>query len=402
MSFSFRHSFFELISKVRPGSQTHLKIRLRWVLITTAVLAVGPLALAAQPAKPANGAASKPMDQRKPDPKTKAIWEDMAKTGFPPTLKGVVFSPAAPKAGQPTKVVATFMHNLKNATKEAKTTKFQVVKAFLRLSTDGGKKWSFPMMMKKVKPNVFEGKIPPQAKGVKVLVALSGEDQFGNGYVELACKITTPNPATDPCLFESAKDKTPVDDPTIKIPDSHDILKTRLGYDDQKLYVIQTVQGKVTGGTLNPMKANSYISMFMETENPEKLESLFSTGKLALYAPLAKTLTGQARSGGNSDIPSIAPCGLLNGTGRAPDPKKKGQKPGDFFDQDTVHISCKPTGPELVFAINWAGLNPKFRKSFRSSMGNATIKSMMPPSVDVQDWTRPAQVFITNRVLLVK
>lgn len=379
MSFSFRHSF----------------------LITAALLAVGTLAQAAQP-KPAGGAGSKPMDQRKPDPKTKAIWDDLAKTGFPPTLKGVAFSPAAPKAGQPTKVVATYAHNLKNATQEARATKFQVVKSFLRLSTDGGKKWSFPMMMKKVKTNVFEGKIPPQAKGTKILVALGAEDQFGNGYAELACKITTPNPATDPCLFESAKDKAPVDDPTIKIPDSHDILKTRLGYDDQKLYVIQTVQGKVTGGTLNPMKANSYIAMFMETENPEKLENLFTTGKMALYAPLAKTITGQARSGGNSDMPSIAPCGLLNGTGRAPDPKKKGQKPEDFFKQDTVNVTCKPSGPELVFAINWAGLNPKFRKSFRSSLGNATIKSMMPPSVEVQDWTRPAQVFITNRVLLVK
>lgn len=332
----------------------------------------------------------------KPNPKMQKLWDNLIKTGFPPSLKSFTVSPPAPVAGKPITVTATFFTDLENATKEAKKNHFEVVKGLFSFSTDGGKHWTFPAMMKKVKVNVFTYTLQPQAAGTTILANVKGEDIYGNLYSEISCPVTG-DPLVDPCMADSAKDENPVDDPGLSVPDAQDFLRLKVGYNKDGLVVVNGFQGRVNGGTLNPLKLNAYITGFVESKNPKNLGDLFTSGKLGFYAPLIKTLTGQVKAQGN-DIPIFPPCGLISAR---PGANEK-TKPNQAMTQDTANISCVPSGSILILKIKWAGVNPKFKQTFRLFASNFTLTSILPPNLDVKDWTRPTHMVIAQHAIKVK
>lgn len=120
-----------------------------------------------------------------------------------------------------------------------------------------------------------------EAAGTKVTVAIAASDNFGNTTTE-AFKVQN---ADDPggAMIDGTAD---IDNSVDIVPDDMDILGTAAAFDDENLYVSYKVQGKLSGGTVEPPYIHFY-GIKMTNPDIEQSEGLM-VGKLWINLPLAK------------------------------------------------------------------------------------------------------------------
>lgn len=128
---------------------------------------------------------------------------------------------------------------------------------------------------------VCTGEIPGVAAGTKVTFAVSLVDSNGNTTTE-----SLPINASDdvaPGLMNGVADMDNTED---IVPADMDLINLGAAYDKDRIYVSYSVQGKVSGGTIDP----AYIQLYgIKVSNPdiEQNEGLM-VGKLWVNLPLAK------------------------------------------------------------------------------------------------------------------
>ena len=115
--------------------------------------------------------------------------------------------------------------------------------------------------------------IPPMSKGTKVDFIIRAEDDKGN-----AASQAVPSAKV---LVSAVPD---IDNSEEIVPDDMDLLQFSAGYDEKYMYVSYTVQGKISGGTLDPPYIQAYMT---KVSNPDihQFEGLM-VGQAWIYLPL--------------------------------------------------------------------------------------------------------------------
>ncbi|MEW6203155.1 MAG: hypothetical protein AB1546_14345 [bacterium] len=122
---------------------------------------------------------------------------------------------------------------------------------------------------------VYTAEIPGKPSGTKVDFIIRAEDSNKN--------VTSQAVATANFAVAAIPD---VDNPADIVGDDMDILGFSAGYDDTYLYVNYDVQGKISGGTIEPPDINAYG---IKVSNPDIDQGEGVTaGKLWVSVPLAK------------------------------------------------------------------------------------------------------------------
>ncbi|PIU67750.1 MAG: hypothetical protein COS84_03710, partial [Armatimonadetes bacterium CG07_land_8_20_14_0_80_40_9] len=109
-----------------------------------------------------------------------------------------------------------------------------------------GKEWKY-VEMKVREGDIYTAEIPGFPAGTEVTYYISVKDVFGNVSTEMPFK--TSRAEVKKQLVQGAKD---IDNSEDIVKDDLDILDTKMGYDDEYVYLSFTVQGKISGGTLDP------------------------------------------------------------------------------------------------------------------------------------------------------
>lgn len=125
------------------------------------------------------------------------------------------------------------------------------------------------------------GSIPGAAAGAKVTFAVSVVDSNGNTTTE-SLPVSGPDDVAG-ALVAGVPDMDNTED---IVPADMDLLNLSAAFDKDRIYVSYSVQGKVSGGTLDP----AYIQLYgIKVSNPdiEQNEGLM-VGKLWVNLPLAK------------------------------------------------------------------------------------------------------------------
>ena len=191
-------------------------------------------------------------------------------TSFP-AISEVTTLPSPPQPKKPTVVSA----KITISTEEEETS---IASAQLGYSIDG-KEWKY-VEMKVREGDIYTAEIPGFPAGTEVTYYISVKDVFGNVSTEMPFK--TSRAEVKKQLVQGAKD---IDNSEDIVKDDLDILDTKVGYDDEYVYLSFTVQGKISGGTLDP----PYIHLQgAKLTNPDVDEGEgLMVGKLLAYAPLA-------------------------------------------------------------------------------------------------------------------
>jgi len=190
-------------------------------------------------------------------------------TSFPAIEEVTLPSPPQPK--KPTVVSA----KITISTEEEETS---IASAQLGYSIDG-KEWKY-VEMKVREGDIYTAEIPGFPAGTEVTYYISVKDVFGNVSTEMPFKTSWAEVKKK--LVQGAKD---IDNSEDIVKDDLDILDTKMGYDDEYVYLSFTVQGKISGGTLDP----PYIHLQgakLTNHDVDEGEGLM-VGKLLAYAPLA-------------------------------------------------------------------------------------------------------------------
>ena len=190
-------------------------------------------------------------------------------TSFPAIEEVTLPSPPQPK--KPTVVSA----KITISTEEEETS---IASAQLGYSIDG-KEWKY-VEMKVREGDIYTAEIPGFPAGTEVTYYISVKDVFGNVSTEMPFK--TSRAEVKKQLVQGAKD---IDNSEDIVKDDLDILDTKVGYDDEYVYLSFTVQGKISGGTLDPPYIHLQGAKFTNPDVDEG-EGLM-VGKLLAYAPLA-------------------------------------------------------------------------------------------------------------------
>lgn len=132
------------------------------------------------------------------------------------------------------------------------------------------------------------GEIPGQASGAKVTFAVSVADNFGNTTTE-AFNVTSKDDP-DGAMIDGTPD---IDNSADIVPDDMDILGTSAAFDNERVYVSYKLQGKLSGGTIEPPYIHFYGIKFTNPDI-EQSEGLM-VGKLWINLPLAKDKEVQAK-----------------------------------------------------------------------------------------------------------
>lgn len=183
-------------------------------------------------------------------------------TSFPQINK-VTFN--APESGKPCEVIADV-----NLEDEDGTAKISSVS--LTYYVGGAPDKPSKIEMNK-SDSGYKAVIPPMPKGTKVDFIIRAEDTNGNVAAQAI--------PSDKNLILPVPDR---DNTSDLVPDDLDLLQLSAGYDDRYVYISYTVQGKISGGTLEPPYIHGYI---IKVTNPDihQGEGLM-VGKMWVYIPL--------------------------------------------------------------------------------------------------------------------
>lgn len=270
-----------------------------------------------------------------------AMLDKKLKHRFTPEVLSVEIFPARPKQDEPIKVTAI----VKDNEMSIDTTK----KVYLYYSLDNGKKWKEKVILEKKKgEDIWVGTIPPIKKKGRVIYYIWAQDSSFNVYSDIPCKVSKWPPFDDGCMVPIAADNEPVDDEMGKVIDNLDLWEIKVGMDDKYFYIHQNVEGEISGGTMEPLKANAYVSVLFDPREIANLNDIsvfipkgdeekerktnkprpeIKSGKFISYAPLGPFIHKEVKAcfiGYNSNGKPVA---------------------------DEKNISCKKDGSDLVFRI---------------------------------------------------
>lgn len=195
-------------------------------------------------------------------------------------IKGVTIAPDPPRAGQPVTVTA----EIPNGSPDSDMTR--LISARLSYSVNGGQTWTALLMRRKSpRMSLWQAIIPPQKSGTRVQFFLQTRDSF-NG-------ITTELPLTNtqfpPALARMQLVAEDADDPDDLVPPELDLLKTHVGYDEEYLYISQSVQGDLKKGRLTkPPAPCLYFIALMNMDDASI--NYFSEGPMLVYSPMGRLL----------------------------------------------------------------------------------------------------------------
>lgn len=150
-----------------------------------------------------------------------------------------------------------------------------LVNAYLIYSVNSGPETTVHMRYPGKPRNIWTGEIPGQATGTNVRFHIRATDSFGN-------TTSGASPSADR-LAEAVPD---MDNSSDIVPDDLDIIDLAAGYDQDHIYVRFSVQGKISGGTLDP----PYIHFYgIKITNPDidKNEGLM-VGNMWMIIPQLK------------------------------------------------------------------------------------------------------------------
>ena len=130
---------------------------------------------------------------------------------------------------------------------------------------------------------IWEAYIPAQSEGARVDFYVRVDDNFGN--------VTTGAFPSSVSKINYSPGMPDMDNSIEIVPDDMDLIDMDAGYDGEYIYVRSSVQGKISGGTIDP----PYIHLYgIKFTNPdiEATEGLM-VGKLWVYCPLIKQPEGK-------------------------------------------------------------------------------------------------------------
>ncbi len=290
-------------------------------------------------------------------------------------IKEVTMDPAAPKAGQKVKVMA----KLALSSDEEENS----VKAATVFHRAGAANTSASMKITMGGTGgseaTLEGEITAAAG--KNQVWLSIKDQYGN--------ITTEGPAIAGAFPPKAADMLPggsdIDNPADIVPDDMDIVETAVAYDDKYLYTYFKVQGKISGGTIDPPQVNIYGT---KVTNPDVDEGEgLLIGKVLGHAPLApeiaKKFEKQLKEN-NIDIPfESLNLAILDLQKLMEDPKS-GFKIGVGEKLQTNGGELFGAMPLEIFGENKSGI----LRAISLGIANASVEALVPIPYNCSHFTQ--------------
>jgi hypothetical protein len=188
---------------------------------------------------------------------------NLAQKSFP-KLQNIKFQP--PTANRPCRVQV-------KVSLECDHTKSRLTAVKLIYYLNGHLNQPHQLKMKAGFGGNYSASIPGLPSGSKVDFIIRAEDSNGN-----VASQALPNGKN---LVQSRAD---IDDPAPAVPDGLDLLGISAGYDRKFVYVRTSLQGKITGGTLDPLFIQVYAVKFTNPDRDPK-EGQF-TGKAVLNAPL--------------------------------------------------------------------------------------------------------------------
>lgn len=196
-----------------------------------------------------------------------------------PEIKSVAIEPRQPRAGKAVKVRAEIFNDPRE-TDIARTTS-----ADLFYSADDGQNWQrIDMRRDKRQERIWSARIPGQKSGTRVRFYLQARDNFDN----ITSEIPFTNHSFPPDSTKMLLISDDSDDPEELVPADIDLLKTYVGYDDEHLYITQSVEGNLErGGRQNPFAPYLYFIVVINPDDANVYD--FTDAPTLAYIPLAST-----------------------------------------------------------------------------------------------------------------
>ncbi len=313
-----------------------------------------------------------------------------------PIVKDVTINPEAPIADEPVSIIATIVtpHSPNGE---------EVYEAYINYSTDDGKTMARIDMAKETEDgNTWKGVIPGQPSGTNVIYGIQAINAFDETYVEAVCETVNILDTVDKIISEDCKDSknpeycyaqgpkgclfpmsissdkhdTYLEDAS-RIPAALYIKATRVGFNENKLFLEVDYKDKVSQGSYSPMDIHIYVAGWL---NPDRgssdtgIDAILKQGAIIIYAPL-----------NTSDK-----CALYYLRGGA-DVRK-----------DNQSVTCNPQDNKLILSIKRSAIEPNPSRTLEFAFMTFNMIQLSPSDVDLQDLTLFTRVFFTNRSFHVK
>jgi len=314
--------------------------------------------------------------------------EDLLATRFPPEFKSLKLDPAAPVAGQPTKITVAVANN-------ADVTKDETSEAIVVFSKDGGATWD-QIALETSDNKVWTGELPAFDAGTTVTYAVRAIDTSGNVFTQLPCKVDAAavmsadavaadcvngSDKCDSLLPKSCMMKISYFDPSYeserdKVPPSFLIKDARLGYDGDNFVLDIAAADKIDKGTVSPMNITIYGAVVVNNSKAPKdstnVEDLINAGGLMVNAPMAAIAGGAFKT-----------CSFVYNNAGA-------------MAMDESALQCKMIKNHVMFKqkIAAAGENPT--KGYQIAFFDGAVTSINPPAGTAYDNTHITNVQIAE------
>ena len=237
--------------------------------------------------------------------------EDIIEHRAMPIVKDVVIEPEAPEADEPVTVSAVVV-----TPPEMSGDKISDV--YLDYSIDGGEEWNRVIMDQDGEDvRMWSGTIPGQPSGTDVIYGIQALNYMDELSVEAVCRTGDDifaesgvsseecegekNPelceALRPhgCMFPmsvSAEEFKLYEDDISDIPEDMNIRSTRIGYDDENIYIELSVEGEVSPGQMSPTDIHIYVAAWLNPDKKKRgadLDSILEQGAAVISIPLNPT-----------------------------------------------------------------------------------------------------------------
>lgn len=307
-------------------------------------------------------------------------------------IKTAVMSPEEPGDNEPVVITASIVSPPEMSGEETESVS-------INYSTNWGETWEkIDMEQDQDDDRIWTGEIPGQPSGTEIIWGLQASNYFDEITVEAVCDLENgvvpeendeipeackdeKNPeichATRPigCMFPmavSSDDFKMYQDATSDIPEDLNLRTSRVGFDDKRLYLDITVNGKVTPGQLSPTDIHIYVAGWL---NPDRagselgFEAILKQGAAILYAPLNPT-----------DKCAIY---FLNA--------------GALLETNRTSGTCEAIENHLILSIDRKIFEPNPSKTLEFTFMTLTQRQLSIPDVELEDNSIFTKVILADR-----
>ena len=309
-----------------------------------------------------------------------------------PDIKDIRLIPETPGADEPVTVMVEIFTSPRIGRDE--TDEAEIV-----YSADGGKTWGHSPMSKILgSDTVWSGVIPGQPAGATIMYGFRIVNFSGNMYMDVLCSMAD-NPletegyvegdcpdnaapgACDAllprnCMFPLILNEPDPDDDTQAAPPDLDMLDSRIGYDENNLYLDITVKGEISPGRLSPMQIHIYAAGGINPDRPggsKGLEQLINQGAVMIYVP----------------IDTAAPCSIYYLT-------------GSKLRRDDYNSTCATKKNHLLFTFKRAITEPNPSKTLEFMLFDFLQTSAFPLNMRLMDFSHFTRFKFDTRSFTIK